>query len=385
MRRGAVLLFWIVSIWGAHASPCLDHLKLGQVELDATYTRVLNRDFNKLYGSRASSAGKKLRAIFSFLDLDLPLGGDAVAVLQSTLAHLHNDPSFVDRYYAGSLSARLGAVRETWQILDARLDLLNDFVKGKQPAKPELIETLLDTLVGDFVAANGFSSLPIEQVRSHLEITREEYENSLNRAEDDYVPWTDDSSEGGSDPSDNFWRGDITSSDGDENILVFPGEDREQSLELMRSLRPEHFKNATTKAAFDNFGDISEIPNFHFYVTHRADGNRLILINVYERGLNFLLGQAKAPTTDEDPKYQTISAQNFFYNVSILLTGKLEARFQNNFTFDARQRLTPQLTALRARLTANAPASGIYTDADVIGRLNVCLEAVDLPPLNFGP
>src|SRR5688572_20086069 len=124
MRMGAIFLCCVgslVYVANAAVPPCLADLKLNQGELDVTYTRVLNQNFNLTYNSLASPAGKKLRALFDFLELDLNRHGDAAGVLQATFAHLYNDTSFVDRYYAGRPAAELAAMRETWITLEARV------------------------------------------------------------------------------------------------------------------------------------------------------------------------------------------------------------------------------------------------------------------------
>jgi len=335
------------------------------------YPNVLGLEFDDIFNSQYGLASKSLRAIFDFLEIQGPRKStEASLLLSAFLQRLYDTPTVVDRYYPDAhYSAPERALKaEVLETLHLRIYILSRVLEAR-PLKGDvrLLAKLLETLVGDFNPTRGFLKIPDALLSEKLRLSRENFiAEKSSEAKEDF-----DSSP--------FQRSDpVRENEPVVELFYLPGEDKGIVERTMSSMSRESYKNAREKSEYANFDEFAESMIYSYHLIHSRSGNGRILINVYNRALEFLVREVVVPKDSLSHQAKGARTKNFLIQLRKALDGTLAPRFGERFAGMALEGLHAELVNLRYHLNFCSNARELIKDAESLQELNTIFQIAEL-------
>ncbi len=343
------------------------------------YPNVLGLEFDDIYNSHYGQVSKKLKAIFAFLEIQGPnKSTEASLLLSSFFDQLYQNPSAIDRFYPeGNYGAAERALKaEVWETLHLRIYVLSRVLESR-PLKGDvrLMTKLIETLLGDFNPTRGFLTIPDAVLSEKLRITRDTYYADA-KLEEAPIVWKD--------PEHDEELSEATKSSASTNfepvgeLFFLPGEDQHLVRRKMSEISRDSYKNAREKSEYTNFDEFAESSIYAYHLIHARGGSARILINVYNRALEFLVREVVVPKFGLNNQIKGGRTKNFLIDIRKALDGTLAPRFGERFAGLALEGLHAELVNLRYHLNFCSNTRELIKDAESLRELNTIFRIAEL-------
>lgn len=346
------------------------------MELEGIYPKALSKDFNTVYNGHYGIGGEKLRAIFNFLEINGVRGMDAAQSLQAIFSHLFEDVTFVDRFYKNYSDKEVTLRESVLKTLEQRIYLLQRVLEA-HPVKNDLalFDALLYVSVADFHPREGFRNVADKDLTHRIVQMQKTFREAAERTKerDEEAAWKEqDDDEDAPKP---LMQSSIPKY-GRNEIVVLPWENPVEVLQHLNAMKEDSYQNAKQKAELGSFDEFGEVPLYAYHIIHHGSGNPYILLNLYQRGIEFLEFEVVAPKFGDKNELKGARTKNFLIHLRQALDGTLTVRFGERFSKMAIERFEQPLKQLRGHLERCSNVRELFKDSESLRELNTILTAV---------